>query len=214
MTRKHGIWLALILTTLAQPSFAEDKKPEPVKTFEQKITDNWVVLGLSYPKRERNDVCFAYKEWKDGSQMEITKDLKDGELYIWHQTMSWNRINDEKKTYPIRMNFYDQKGAVIESGTADYKLINKNTIRVPAISEKKFLKALVNSNKILFVPEGNVGNIQVYFDGKSPEIAAALADCVRTATVASPPPAMSKRDNSIEPPSLDLPPRTSVRDTL
>lgn len=214
MTRKNTIWLALVLATLAQPAFADDKKPQTVKTFERRITDNWVVQGITYPTHERNNVCLAYKEWKDGSQMEITKDLKDGEFYIWHQTMSWNRINDEKKSYPVRMTFYDAKGGIVESGTADYRLINKNTIRLPGLAEKKFLKSFVNSNKILFIPEGNVGNIQVYFDGKSPEIATALADCVRASADASQPPAVTKRDNSVEPPSLDLPSKATINNTL
>lgn len=116
MTRKNTLWLAAILAMLAQPSFADDKKIERVTTFERKVTDNWAVQGVSYPNHERNDVCIAFKEWKDGSQMELTKDLKDGEFYVWHKTMSWNRVSDEKKMYPIRVTFYDQKAHSSKAG--------------------------------------------------------------------------------------------------
>lgn len=73
---------------------------------------------------------------------------------------------------------------------------------------------MVNSNKILFIPEGDVGNIQVYFDGKSPEIATALAECVRASATAIVPPAVTRRDNAIEPPSLDLPAKAAINNTL
>ncbi len=214
MSHRYALSFALIATAVTQPSIAEERKIESVKEYERKVTDNWTVQGISYPNRERNDVCLAWKYWKDGSRIELVKDLKSSEFYIWHQTMGWNRINDEKmKTYSLRINFYDQQGGVVDGGAIEYKLINKNTIVIPQIDEKRFLKSFVNSNRMLMIPEGNVSNTQAYFDEKANDIATVLADCVQAYGKTKKPATASGRV-LIEPPSLDPSTKVNTRDSL
>lgn len=214
MSSKRTMSFTLLAVLSTQPSFADERKIENVKTYERRATENWLVQGIYYPTRERNDACVAFKEWKDGSKLELVKDLKSGELRIWHQAMGWNRINDEKmKKYSLRMNFYDQQGNVADGGEIDYTLINKNTIVISQIDEKRFLKAFVNSNRINFIPEGNVSNTQVYFDGKSSDIANVLADCVKS-TGNNRGSAAVVGKNPVDPPNLDLPTKANARYSL
>ena len=93
---------------------AEDTtSPKGLVFFEQQVSENWFVKGIFYPNKDRNDACFAVRDYRDGSTIEIQKDLIDSELAIWSQSMSWNSGGEKGKTYKMRVNMYAASGRFI-----------------------------------------------------------------------------------------------------
>ena len=93
---------------------AEDTpSPKGLVFFEQQVSENWFVKGIFYPNNDRNDACFAVRDYRDGSTIEIQKDLIDSELAIWSQSMSWNSGGEKGKTYKMRVNMYAASGRFI-----------------------------------------------------------------------------------------------------
>jgi hypothetical protein len=194
------IWLSSFGAALA-----EDKpSPEGTWFFEQTVSENWLVKGIYYPNKDRNDACFARREYKDGSTIEIQKDLIDGELAIWSKSMSWNSGSEKGNTYKMRVNMYAASGRFIDGAEWTYFLQTKNAFRIGGIPEKSFLAAFFHADKMALVPDGDLPNLSIYFDNKAKQIVKTLAECVKkSATRKSGPPAVGSKGDEI--PSLDVP---------
>jgi hypothetical protein len=45
---------------------AEDTtSPKGLVFFEQQVSENWFVKGIFYPNKDRNDACFAVRDYRD-----------------------------------------------------------------------------------------------------------------------------------------------------
>jgi hypothetical protein len=202
---RKGLLVVLVWLFSLATSLAEDATPKGRAFFEQRVSDNWSVIGILYPNKDRNDACYARREYKDGSSIELQKDLADGELAIWAQSMSWNAINAEKKKeYKLRVNLYTASGKLLDGGDWTYFLQNKNSFRIGGIPEKVFIGTLYQADKMALIPEGDLPNLSIYFDNKSKQIVKTLSECVKqSANRKSGPPTAGSRGDEV--PSLDLP---------
>lgn len=184
---------ALITFLLCFHSVAAE--PEKGESFYNKSIDQlWTVFGNRYTKNsegDKNSGCIAEASWDDGSRLQIIKDLVDGELYIWINNIAWSITDPVKQKYTLRLNLYNGN-RVVESGTIDYYLLNKNTMAIRNLAETKFTQAFFESTRMLLVPPGTIQNMTVSLGGNAKRVLASLAECVRT---------FSKRE---EVPSLSL----------
>ena len=79
MKKAIGIVLAGFLT-VSSASAAD--------IFYERTEKLWTVFGIANDG-EKNPACIAQQSWKDGSLMQVIKDLADSELYIFLKNMEW-----------------------------------------------------------------------------------------------------------------------------
>ena len=140
--------------------------------YETKIRD-WIVFGK--PQQEQlNPSCNGEKGYQDGSFFSLIKDLADGELYILFHNVTWN-ITDNPGNYQMRINFY--RGNSVFSLTANYELLNKNTLRIRAIDPSKFLPAFMDFSRMVFIMPGTIQNAEISLAGTT-AVVAAMSECI------------------------------------
>lgn len=154
---------------IAQPEF-----------FRYDVTNSpWMVYGVLGDKANRqNPACYGEIMWRDGSRLQLIRDLEDGELYIVFTNNEWN-IGDatgSDKVYTARVNFRSSRGDV--SGmNFDYHLISKNKIVIRGIVKEKFVNLFMDNSKMVFVMPGNIQNAEVDLTGSS-RVMQQIAQCI------------------------------------
>lgn len=142
--------------------------------FYSQNTSGWHVSGIPQIG-ELNAVCRANKNFNDGSQFSVIKDLADGELYMFLQNMAWN-ISDAPGVYTMRMNFH--KGNKITGSNIQFELLNKNTIRIRNLNSDRFINDFMDYSKLVFIMPGTINNAEIPLNG-STNATLALSDCVK-----------------------------------
>lgn len=161
-----------ILLSLTATAFFASAAFAQMLFFQTQVRD-WKVFGK--PQQEHlNPSCNGEKGYQDGSFFSIIKDLADGELYILFHNVTWN-ITDNPGNYQMRINFY--KGNSVFSLTANYELLNKNTLRIRAIDPSKFLPAFMDFSRMVFIMPGTIQNAEISLAGTT-AVVAAMSECV------------------------------------
>lgn len=134
----------------------------------------WEVVG--YPQRnELHPVCRGERNYNDGSQFALIKDLADEELYIVLMNATWN-ISDAPGNYTARINFYS--GNRVTGSHIQYELLNKNTIRIRNITAEKFLPDFMGFSRMVILMPGTIQNAEINLNG-STDLIAIMSDCIR-----------------------------------
>ena len=162
--------IALVSTLLVGAAQAE---PEAFYAAEK--VGIWQTFGVT-GDGERNPVCFAVAEWPDGSNIQYTKDLADGEMYIRIYNVDWD-ISDEPGTrVQGRVNFYIDDQFTV-GGTSEILVLNHNTIVLPNLEPTKITPAFMENHVMKVVMPGTTSNIAVSLNGSSDAIQN-LAKCM------------------------------------
>lgn len=141
--------------------------------FFQRTEKLWSVFGVNNVK-DKNPACIAEQTWKDGSYIQLIKDLADDELYLAFTNMEW-QIQDDPGTYKMRVNA--TVGSEIYGFTFDYNLQPKNTIIIRGIISDKFVPIFATATQLKFVMPGTITNATIYLNGSRAAVDA-LSDCV------------------------------------
>lgn len=143
--------------------------------FFQTQNRGWEILGI--PQRDQlNPICRGDRNYNDGSQFSLIKDLADEELYILLINNSWN-ITDKPGQYNARINFHS--GNRITGANMTYELLNKNTIRVRNITPDRFLPDFMNYSKMVIIMPGTIQNAEIDLNG-STDLIAIMSECIKT----------------------------------
>ena len=153
-----------LITTLLAASLAITPALAQENFYDGGVVGSWSVFG-NPGNATQNPACVAEVTWDDGSKLQLIKDLRDGELYIWFRNNEWN-IADTPGEYLFRMNLVDSKGNVV-GGDLNYELINKNTIAVRKIDVDSFIPPFMTMAEIRFIMPGDIQNAYVPLNGSS-----------------------------------------------
>ena len=121
-----------------------------------------------------NPACYAQITWRDGSRIQLIRDLADGELYIFFRNMTWN-ISDAPGEYRLRLNFHRSNG--VNGADFVYNLVNKNTITIRHIKKEVFLPLFSGYNKMIIAMPGSIQNAEVDLTGSTNALAE-ISKCV------------------------------------
>lgn len=141
--------------------------------FYQQREQLWSVYGVVNVEK-KNPACIAEQTWRDGSFIQLIKDLADGELYIALTNMEW-QIQDEPGTYRMRVNAFI--GSDVHGFTFDYTLTSKNSLMVRGIISEKFVPVFAAADKLRFVMPGTITNADIQLNGSRAAING-LSDCM------------------------------------
>lgn len=168
MKFKIAVLSLAMFATAAQASdsfFSRDVQPGP-----------YMVYGVKGDRESKsNPACYAEVTWRDGSKMQLIRDLQDGELYIWMKNTSWN-ITDQPGKYKLRLNF-EKNGNLLRGMDFTYDLVNKNTIVIRNIKKELFLPMFTAGTDMRVIMPGSIQNAIVSLLGSSRTIDA-IGDCV------------------------------------
>ena len=158
------LFVSLFLTTsvFADSLFFRDQR------------NGWDVFGF-HQRDKLNPVCRADKNYNDGSQFSVVKDLADSELYIVFHNSSWN-ITDQPGLYSARLNFHS--GRRISGFQMTYELLNKNTIRIRHLVANNFIPDFVNFSKLDVIMPGSIPNATINLTGTS-NLISLMSQCIR-----------------------------------
>lgn len=198
--------LIALIGLIATPVLAQT--PMGDLFFNKQVSPHWFIYGVQYPPgpKSMNPNCYASLQYTDGSAIEIRKDLKDSEFYMWVKPMSWEILDfDRAADLHLRFNLHDARGRVVDGGKFVYNMLNKNTFVIRGIHEKSFLLSMFKADKAVLIPQDNLPNLTIPFEGAAKAIVNALAECVKKSATMPPPPTANSKDGPI--PSLDLPRR-------
>lgn len=136
----------------------------------------YMVYGVKGETQPRNNpACYAEVNWRDGSKLQLVRDLDDGELYIWFQNNSWS-IKDQPGTYRLRINF-EKNGTVLRGLDFEYRLLSKNSIAIRNIKKELFLPLFSSGAKMTIVMPGTISNAEVSLEGSTRALNE-IANCV------------------------------------
>jgi hypothetical protein len=170
-----------IIITLALLLFATVAHAAEPKTFyKQEIPGktNWTVFGTIFNDPNNSDKCSAEIAWEDGSLWQLTKHLDESSPYIAIRNADW-QISDAPQTrLNVQANAYDENNKFVEGSNLGFTLVNKNTMFSMSLNGDKFIEAVFNSHRMVFIPPGNIPNITVYWGESNAKIMVALANCV------------------------------------
>lgn len=141
-------------TAASQQFYSVDVRPGPYYVYG--VTANVAA--------NENPACYAEVNWRDGSRLQIIRDLADGELYIFLRNNTWNII-DPPGVYQLRANFH-RNGSVNGINFA-YNLINKNTIVIRNIKKEVFLPLFTDNQRMVLVMPGAISNAEVDLTGST-----------------------------------------------
>ena len=144
--------------------------------YDKNIPGGWRVLG-DPGSETQNPGCALILTYDDGSEIQLIRDLKDGELFIWFKNNEWNIADEIEKQYPMRINFYNSRGDVI-GGNFQYQLVNKNTIVIRGLNIDDFIPPFMEMGTMKFIMEGNIENAIIPLEGTREGIKY-LADCIK-----------------------------------
>lgn len=170
----------LLSTVLAASLFASQAFADTI-FYSGGQTGDWTVFGNA-GNANQNPACVAETKWQDGSSMQLIKDLKTGELYIWFQNYEWN-IGDPPGDYPFRMNMYNRANQVI-GGDMTYTLVNKNTIAIRGIDVNSFIPAFMEMGEMRIIMPGDIQPAYIPLNGSTAAVQKLLA-CLDAAKNAS-----------------------------
>jgi hypothetical protein len=161
----------LLSTVLAASLFATQAFAETI-FYSGGQTGAWNVFGNA-GNATQNAACVAETKWQDGSTMQLIKDLKSGELYIWFQNYEWN-IADAPGDYSFRMNLVNRANQVV-GGDMTYSLINKNTIAIRGIDVNSFIPAFMEMSEMRILMPGDIQPAYIPLDGSTAAVQKLLA---------------------------------------
>lgn len=144
--------VCLSTTALADPFYGHN------------AAQKWYVFGHT-TESELNASCVARTTWLDGSVFSLIQDLVDGEMYIVFTNNQWQIAEEPGTTGQIRVNFHGARNEIVGSGTMQFQLLNKNTIRIREIYQQKFLPDFAAAHRMIFVMPGTVSNAGVPLEG-------------------------------------------------
>ena len=144
--------------------------------YDKPLSDGWKVIG-DVGNKETNPGCALNLSYTDGSKFQLVRDLKDGEVYFWLKNTDWNIADEFGKTYPVRINFYDNHGNVT-GGDFEYLLVTKNTIVIRNLNVDEIIPVFMSMSKMKFIMEGNIQNLEVPLDGTT-EGVKYLGECIK-----------------------------------
>lgn len=144
--------------------------------YDKSIPGGWRVLG-DPGSETQNPGCALILTYDDGSEIQLIRDLKDGELFIWFKNNEWNISDEIEKQYPMRINFYNSRGDVI-GGEFQYVLVNKSTIVIRGLNIDSFVPVFMEMKTMRFVMEGTIQNANITLDGTREGIGY-LAECIK-----------------------------------
>ena len=171
-------FLIALLSLISMPVMAEEEGPVGKLFYEQTVTEFWSVFGVQYPEGARNASCYANRLYPDGSVIQINKDLKDGEFYIFIKPISWDYLDfDPKVNFKSRINFYSGS-RLIDGANFNFFMSAKNIMMIRGIKEKPFVETMFKADRMLLIPESK-SNITITFDGKAKDLIRLMADCVK-----------------------------------
>lgn len=158
MKLKAAILSVALMATPANAGetfFSVDVQPGP-----------FMVYGVKGTKDPRNNpACYAEVKWRDGSVFQFTRDLHDGEVYIYIRNNSWS-INDQPGLYDLRVNFWGN-GGLLRGLNFQYTLVNKNTIVIRNIKKDLVLPLFAEASKMEFIMPGTIQNAQLDLIGST-----------------------------------------------
>lgn len=136
--------------------------------FYRAIVGTWTIIG--HPGNSNlNPACVIVRRWQDGSEFHLIRDIKDGELYIRIDNMTWN-IGDPIGEYgrnpgtnPIRMNFKFSNS--INSSTLIWNLVSKNAITIRHLNVKNFITDFMAASHLSFIMPGTIQNADFDLNG-------------------------------------------------
>lgn len=189
---KRLIASLLIASALSSPASASE-----VFYRSSKNVGLWAVAGF-LGDASINPSCRAYMVWPDGSEVNIVKDLADGEFFIYIHTVGWNIQAEGIGT--LRSNFMFSNGTV-SGAEAKFLILNKNTIVIPNIDVEKSLESIMKASNVSFIMPGNIQDISINLTGSS-QAMSNIAECIqksKSAPIYSKPPTppSSFKQNSI-----------------
>lgn len=159
MSLKKFLIATTACVTLATSAFSFE-----MKQFFQATIGYWTITGhMGDAKSGVNPACVTYTTWKDGSQFYLIQDLADGELYVEFTNHRWNVQGPYGKDAPdlqLTINMYSGD-RVVESWSAFFALVDKNTIQIRGIDFRKFIPGFVDMTKIVLIMPGNIPDAQV-----------------------------------------------------
>jgi hypothetical protein len=161
----------LLSTVLAASLFATQAFAETI-FYSGGQTGAWTVFGNA-GNATQNAACVAETKWQDGSSMQLIKDLRTGELYIWFQNYEWN-IGDPPGDYPFRMNIVNRANQVV-GGDMTYSLVNKNTIAIRGIDAQSFIPAFMEMSEMRILMPGDIQPAYIPLDGSTAAVQKLLA---------------------------------------
>jgi len=135
----------------------------------------WTVYGIQN-EVNKNPACIAQQSWKDGSSIQLIKDLSDGELYIAMINNEW-QITDPPGKYNMQVTVYTRE-EVTSTFTFEYTLIPKNHIVIRNIFEKDFIPNFVSASKLRFIMPGTIPNADINLQGSKAAIES-IIDCAK-----------------------------------
>lgn len=144
--------------------------------YDKALPSSWRVFGDA-GNQERNPGCVMSLVYNDGSEFQLIRDLKDGELYIWFKNNEWNISDEIDKVYPMRINFYNSRGDVV-GDVFEYVLVNKSTIVIRNLNIETFIPVFMEMGSMRFVMEGTIQNAEIPLTGTREGIEY-LAQCIK-----------------------------------
>jgi hypothetical protein len=140
---------------------------------------SYYVYGVVYNSETNNNpACYAEVSWKDGSRFQLTRDLADGELFIFIRNNAWN-IGDKPGKYNLRANF-TKNGTAAGGLNLEYNLVNKNTIVVRNLNKDNFIPLFTNNNHMTFVMPGSIQNAELNLYGTK-NVISEISRCIDVA---------------------------------
>lgn len=177
------LFIMVILASFSLPLFAQ-------QPFFRQQAGNWLIAG--FPSTNgKNAFCGAEYEFGDGSRFTVYSDLIDGELYLGLHNTRWNIGDEPNSRNQLRINFIARNGH-IKGGTADFILLNKNTIVIPGVNPKAFLPDFMDREKLELVMPGTITNAEIPL-GNSTRAIELLIKCVDAGGTQAPPTQQKKK---------------------
>jgi len=164
-----NIYAAIIMTLFsASATLAEEN------FYSKSTSGDWYVFG-TVGDDTLHPACYATVEWQDGSKIQVIKDLKDGEFYIWIKNNTWNIQDEIDSYYDAEINFTNSRGVV--NLKAEYLLINKNTIAIRDVIIDNFIDPFMIATEMEIIMPGTIQNAYVTLNG-SREAVAKIVECI------------------------------------
>lgn len=162
--------------------YANRAKADLVDFYNAHISEHWELFGSIKKDTGEKPTCYAIAKWDDGSQFMLTKDLSNGEFFIWFNNLQWNMLADDfGKHLFMRLNMRDGRGRITYGADFGFEIENKNTIYIPNIWIREFLTGFVVSKFMYFVLPGQIDNARVLIEDP-PKVLQELAGCSRAWT--------------------------------
>ena len=176
------------ITLVLSISWIGSLHAEATKFYSKSADKYWSVIGVVRPGQV---TCAGFINKKDGSFIELDRSLVDGEVWSIIHNTAWEM--DPQGGSTLRWNFFRPNNSLIDGADLKYRVKDKNTILVLAITEKWFFDAISNSSYFTLVMPGNLQNFTIPFENKGSSVIALLRECVQQNEAnyknAAPPPA-------------------------